>query len=28
LMGKGIGSIVDIVVPDGVIKYEILNINK
>jgi hypothetical protein len=27
-MGKGIGSIVDIVVPDGVIKYEILNINK
>jgi transcription elongation factor GreA len=28
LMGKGIGSIVDIVVPDGVIKYEILNIKK
>jgi transcription elongation factor GreA len=28
LIGKGIGSIVDIVVPDGVIKYEILNINK
>ena len=28
LMGKGIGSIVDIVVPDGVIKYQILNINK
>lgn len=28
LMGKTIGSIVDIVVPDGVIKYEILNIKK
>lgn len=28
LMGKKIGSIVDIVVPDGVIKYEILNIKK
>jgi len=28
LMGKTIGSIVDIVVPDGIIKYEILNINK
>lgn len=28
LMGKGIGSIVDIVVPDGVIKYKILSINK
>jgi transcription elongation factor GreA len=28
LMGKEIGSIVDIVVPDGVIKYEILNIKK
>jgi transcription elongation factor GreA len=28
LIGKSIGSIVDIVVPDGVIKYEILNINK
>jgi transcription elongation factor GreA len=28
LIGKSIGSIVDIVVPDGVIKYEILNIKK
>ena len=28
LIGKTIGSIVDIVVPDGVIKYEILNIKK
>jgi transcription elongation factor GreA len=28
LIGKGIGSIVDIVVPDGIIKYEILKINK
>ena len=28
LMGKAIGTIVDIVVPDGVIKYEILNIKK
>lgn len=28
LIGKSIGSIVDIVVPDGVIKYEILSINK
>ena len=28
LLGKSIGSIVDIVVPDGVIKYEILNIKK
>lgn len=28
LIGKAVGSIVDIVVPDGVIKYEILNINK
>jgi len=28
LIGKGIGDIVDIVVPDGVIKYEILSINK
>ena len=28
LIGKIIGNIVDIVVPDGVIKYEILNIKK
>ncbi len=28
LIGKTIGSIVDIIVPDGVIKYEILNIKK
>jgi len=28
LIGKTIGNIVDIVVPDGVIKYEILNIKK
>ena len=28
LIGKSIGSIVDIIVPDGIIKYEILNINK
>ncbi|HOE58021.1 MAG TPA: GreA/GreB family elongation factor, partial [Bacillota bacterium] len=28
LMGKDIGSIVDIVVPDGIIKYQILNIKK
>jgi transcription elongation factor GreA len=28
LIGKTIGSIVDIVVPDGLIKYEILNIKK
>lgn len=28
LIGKSIGSIVDIFVPDGVIKYEILSINK
>jgi len=28
LIGKTIGDIVDIVVPDGVIKYEILNIKK
>jgi transcription elongation factor GreA len=28
LLGKPIGSIVDIVVPDGIIKYEILNIKK
>ncbi|MDD3705573.1 MAG: transcription elongation factor GreA [Clostridiaceae bacterium] len=28
LIGKTIGSIVDIVVPDGIIKYEILNIKK
>jgi len=28
LIGKGIGDIVDIIVPDGVIKYEILSINK
>lgn len=28
LIGRGIGDIVDIVVPDGVIKYEILSINK
>lgn len=28
LIGKSIGSIVDIVVPDGVIKYEILRISK
>lgn len=28
LMGKTIGSVVDILVPDGIIKYQILNINK
>ncbi len=28
LMGKGIGSTVDIIVPDGIIKYQILKINK
>lgn len=28
LMGKSVNSIVDIVVPDGIIKYEILNIKK
>jgi transcription elongation factor GreA len=28
LIGKAIGSVVEIVVPDGVIKYEVLNIKK
>ena len=28
LIGKSIGSIVNIIVPDGIIKYEVLNINK
>jgi len=28
LMGKSVGNTVDIIVPDGVIKYEILNIKK
>ncbi len=28
LIGKGVGSVVEIIVPDGIIKYEILEIKK